>query len=192
MAPGQVILIGDSIRLGYQEAARAALAGRAEVWGPEQNGGDSANVRQHLEAWALSRPAAVVHLNCGLHDLKRPFGADANQVPLAAYEENLRDIFGRLAQACPGRVAWATTTPVDEDRHHRTKGFDRLAADLAAYNVVALRLAAEYRVPVDDLHGAVTAAGPGGLLAADGVHFLAPGYELLGRTVAAFLQRWLP
>ena len=69
----QVLLIGDSIRMGYQETVARQLCDVAEVWGPEQNGGDSANVRAHLEEWALSRPAAVLHLNCGLHDLKRPF-----------------------------------------------------------------------------------------------------------------------
>jgi len=66
----QVVLIGDSIRLGYQETVAQELAGRAQVWGPPENSGDSVNVRRHLEEWVLSRRPTVVHLNCGLHDIK--------------------------------------------------------------------------------------------------------------------------
>ena len=36
-----VILIGDSIRMGYQETVREQLGGRAGVWGPAENGGTS-------------------------------------------------------------------------------------------------------------------------------------------------------
>ena len=36
-----VILIGDSIRLGYQGVVRQELAGTAQVWGPAENGRDS-------------------------------------------------------------------------------------------------------------------------------------------------------
>lgn len=184
----QVILIGDSIRMGYQETVRRQLMDVAQVWGPEQNGGDSANVRAHLEEWVLSRPAAVVHLNCGLHDLKKPFGSVLAQVPVDQYEANLRDIFARLRDRGPRRVVWATTTPVDEELHHRTKGFDRFEADVAAYNAVSLALAAEFEVPVNDLNEVIASAGPAAHLNPDGVHFTPAGSQLLGQAVAAYLQ----
>jgi isoamyl acetate esterase len=69
-----VILIGDSIRLGYQDVVRQKLAGTAEVWGPAENGGGSRNVLRHLDSWALEKTPAVAHLNCGLHDVKQEFG----------------------------------------------------------------------------------------------------------------------
>ena len=34
-----VVLIGDSIRMGYQPFVTEALAGEAEIWAPEENGG---------------------------------------------------------------------------------------------------------------------------------------------------------
>lgn len=39
----EIVLIGDSIRMGYEPVVRAALAGRATVWGPETNGGHTVN-----------------------------------------------------------------------------------------------------------------------------------------------------
>ena len=134
----RVILIGDSIRMGYQHIVAARLAGRAVVWGPMENGGNSANVLAHLEAWALSRPADLVHINCGLHDLRHEFGSDANVIPLAQYVLNVRLILSRLREASDAQIVWANTTPVNQARHHSNKSFDRFEEDVRAYNVVTL------------------------------------------------------
>jgi len=42
--PKLVVLVGDSIRMGYQAEVATRLADIAEVWGPEENGGNSANL----------------------------------------------------------------------------------------------------------------------------------------------------
>ena len=49
----------------------ARLKGKAVVVSPPENGGDSANVLAHLDEWVLKQKPDIVHLNCGLHDLKR-------------------------------------------------------------------------------------------------------------------------
>src|SRR5215213_10037927 len=67
----KVALVGDSIRLGYGPKVAERLKGRAVVLSLEDNGGDSGNVLAHLEEWILREKPDVVHLNCGLHDLKR-------------------------------------------------------------------------------------------------------------------------
>src|SRR5688572_935889 len=66
----KVVLVGDSIRLGYAPFVAQRLAGRAIVVSPSANGGDSGNVLKNLAAWVVGEKPAVVHLNCGLHDLK--------------------------------------------------------------------------------------------------------------------------
>src|SRR5271167_2117354 len=67
----RVVLVGDSIRLGYAPRVAQRLSGKAVVISPAENGGDSANVLAHLDEWVLRQKPNVVHLNCGLHDLKR-------------------------------------------------------------------------------------------------------------------------
>jgi len=187
----QVVLIGDSIRMGYQPVAEAGLRGLAAVWGPRDNGGDSGNVLAHLDEWVVSRQPDIVHLNAGLHDIKRPFGARRNQVPIDQYRANLEAIFRRIGEETEAVLIWAKTTPVNQAWHHERKGFDRFEADVEAYNGVAVGLARAMAVPVNDLPRAVLDAGRDTVLAPDGVHFTPRGYNLLGKAVANCIRALL-
>ena len=182
---GDLVLIGDSIRVGYQATVRERLA-RADIWSPEANGGDSANVLAHLDEWVTDHSPQVVHLNCGLHDIKKPFDGGRAQVGLDEYRRHVGEIFARILDT-DTRLVWATTTPVDEDLHHRNKGFDRFTTDVDAYNSVALELAAALEVAVNDLHAVIDGAGRTRLLREDGVHFTDEGSHLLGEAVAEFV-----
>ena len=184
----QVVLIGDSIRMGYQQIVQSELAGEAEVWGPEANGGTSRNVLAHLDEWVISRQPDVVHLNCGLHDLRTEFGAGEPAVPLDEYGTNVALILRQIQEHTSARLIWATTTPVNEQWHHRNKGFDRFETDVLAYNRRAQEVTAQLGVEVDDLYAIVTRAGRDSVLVPDGVHFAGDGYTLLGRAVAEVIR----
>jgi len=184
----RAVLIGDSIRMGYEEYVRQGLTGRAEVVSPDENGGTSANVLAHLDAWVTAHAPRLVHVNCGLHDLRREFGAVTNAVPPAQYVRNLEAIFRRIRDLPGTTLIWATTTPVNERWHHDNKPFDRFEADVEAYNVAALRVAEEYGVPVDDLYAVITTAGRDRLLLPDGVHYRPEGYALLGEAVVRAIE----
>ena len=67
-----VVLIGDSIRMGYEAFVRAELPD-LEIWSPQQNGGDSRRIRENLDAWSKVHRPRIIHINCGLHDLKKDF-----------------------------------------------------------------------------------------------------------------------
>ena len=195
MTMKNVILIGDSIRMGYQSFVKAECATSAQIWAPEENGGNSRNVLEHLDEWVLSRRPDLVHVNCGLHDIRREFGAGP-VVPLAEYRANVETILRRIlevtdAHGASSRLIWATMTPVDQQRHHETKGFDRFSADVLSYNRAAVAVCQELEVPVDDLFVVVTKAGPSRLLLPDGVHFSEEGYRILGRAVADVLRKSL-
>jgi lysophospholipase L1-like esterase len=184
----RVILIGDSIRLHYQPLVAAALTEQAEVWGPVENGGTSANVLGHLREWALGRRPDAVHLNCGLHDLRYDDDATEPQVPLAEYASNLGQVFAQLA-ALPCPIVWATTTPINQTRHQASRGSRRYEADVDRDNRVASTIAGERGVTINDLNLAVTEAGTDRLLKQDGVHFTEEGYEFLaGRVVERLRQ----
>jgi len=186
-----VILIGDSIRMGYQDGVRAHLAEIAEVWAPAENGGDSRNVLAHLEEWILSRDADLVHVNCGLHDLKREFGAPEPAVPLPEYRRNVEQILRAVLDQTRSKAVWAATTPVNEAWHRENKPFDRVEEDFNAYRRAAAEVCRDLGVPIDDLFEAITAAGRDELLLPDGVHFTEDGYALLARRVAECLRAHL-
>lgn len=184
----KVILVGDSIRMGYQDIVRRELAGEAEVWGPTQNGGNSQKVRENLDEWVISQEPSVVHLNCGLHDLKKEFGASERAIPLAQYETNVREVLRRLVSETEAKIVWAATTPVNEKWHHENKPFDRFKADVAAYNEVSSAIAIELGIPIDDLFAVIMDAGRDDYLTPDGVHFTEAGCELLGKAVAGLIK----
>ena len=184
------MLIGDSIRMGYQEVVRRELDGAAEVWAPGENGRTSRNVLERLEEWVLSRRPDLLHLNCGLHDIVHNAEGGATQISIDEYRSNLRGILDRTSGAGVP-VIWASTTPVIDPRHAACKGFDRFDRDAVEYNEAAAEIVSERGIPTNDLYSLVMAAGCDELLSPDGVHFVPQGYEFLGKAVAEAIEQAL-
>lgn len=184
-----VVLIGDSIRMGYEAVVRRELTG-IDVWTSEQNGGDSRRVRENIAAWATVHHPKVVHVNCGLHDLKKDFETGTPAVPLEEYRDNVTALLSELTKL-DATIIWALTTPVNEKWHHETKGFDRFEADVVAYNEVAKEICLASDVTINDLYAVVMKAGRDHVLKPDGVHFGEAGCELLGKAVAECVRKVL-
>ena len=184
----QILLIGDSIRLGYQGAVTRPLLHEAVVTAPEENCQSSVEVRAKAREWIVAADPDIVHLNCGLHDLRMNAGVSTHHVPIDAYAENLEAIFNWVTSGGKRRLIWATTTPLIEDRHQRSRESRRYEADVARYNQVGLAIAGKYGAAVNDLHAAVLHAGAARLLGPDGVHFTEDGSALLAEAVVASLR----
>jgi hypothetical protein len=107
----RVLLIGDSISIGYTLPTRAALAGKANVHRPPTNCGGTPNILRHLDEWLGSGRWDVIHFNSGIHDIKRPGGNRV--VTPEQYEKNLRIVVQRLKQTGAALV-WCSTTQSPE------------------------------------------------------------------------------
>src|SRR5215510_5349155 len=163
----KVVLIGDSIRLGYAPLDAKRLEGKAIVVSPKPNGEDSGNVLKNLDEWVIRERPDVVHINAGLHDLK--LKDHAYQVPLSDYESNLKEILGRIRRETGAHVIFATSTPILDNLHAlRKAGFDRFEADVRRYNVVAMAVMKQAGIPVNDLHKLTEDGGKEKLMADDG------------------------
>jgi lysophospholipase L1-like esterase len=189
----KIVLIGDSIRIDYQETVREILAGKADFWWPDANGAHSVNVLLNAHSWIQHRGADVVHLNAGLHDIRTVwYGRRDLLVPIEHYKRNIRHLLQTARDAYGIRVAWATTTPVRDTLHHSVhaqyRDFDRYNADVLACNRAAREVCAELDVPLNDLYAVATGAGLDRIQTDDGVHFTAEGSAILGRAVAQFLE----
>ena len=184
----RVVLIGDSIRLGYQGDVARLLDGTAEIVGPAENCRSTADILQHLEPWIfdLLGLGATVHLNAGLHDLRRMDGPGTDpQVAIDGYEKALRRIVRVvLADGRCERLVLATTTPVDDVRHAAGGCSNRHDADVQRYNERLRVVAAGDAVEVHDLN-AVVGSDPTRYLSDDGVHLTAAGNAAVARSVAA-------
>jgi lysophospholipase L1-like esterase len=189
----RVVLIGDSIRMGYQDTVRAELGSAAEVWSPSENGGHTVNVLIYLNEWVLKRQPDIVHINCGLHDLKTLARDDReNLIPVAEYKRNVGRILRLIQTYTRARIIWAATTPVHEERIKKTRtapgDFRRYEADVVAYNEAAREEAKAKGVPLNDLYAKVMAAGRDESLTADGVHFTKDAYTMLGKAAAEAIR----
>jgi lysophospholipase L1-like esterase len=189
----RLLLIGDSIRLGYAPHVATRLEREqpnVRVFSPSVNGADSANVLRQLDGWLAEAQPHVVHLNCGLHDLKLDKTTREFQVPLAEYEANLNEIVRRMrATGLRGNsLVFATTTPIIDERHaQRGAAFDRYEADVLRYNEVAVRAMTALGVPLNDLHAVVSQNAPAALMSRDGTHYTDTGYTLLADAVVTAL-----
>jgi dienelactone hydrolase len=149
-------------------------------------------VLQNLDTWLRDQKPAVIHLNCGLHDLKLDKKTRKHQVELPAYEANLRQIVERVRKETGAAFVFASTTPILDERHAQRKaGFDRFEADVQRYNETALRVMRERNVPVHDLHWVVEQGGTETLLGRDGTHYTPAGYARLAEAVADCVLRQL-
>jgi lysophospholipase L1-like esterase len=107
----RIVLVGDSIRLGYAPRLAERLEGKAVVVSPRENGGDSANVLAHRDEWVIRQKPDVVYLNCGLHDLRRSRKDGRHQVELDRYEENLRRMVARIRDGTDAALVFVNTNP---------------------------------------------------------------------------------
>lgn len=190
-----VLLIGDSISIGYHLAAREALAGKANVFRPKTNCGPTTRGLEQVDQWLGDRRWDVIHWNFGLHDLKYmgpngenladPAAATSHpQVAIKAYEANIKTLAERIKKQAKV-VIWRETSPVPE-------GADgRLPADGPRYNAAAAKAIAEVGgIETDPFFAfAETVAD---LQQPANVHYTADGSKALGEHVAKVILKVLP
>lgn len=188
----KVVLVGDSIRMGYAPLVAKKLEGKVLVISHPANGGDSANVLRNLTEWVIREKPTLIHLNCGLHDLKLDKQTKKYQVELAQYEANLREIAMRIRKETNAALVFANTTPIHDARHaKRGASFDRFDTDVGRYNAVAYAVMRELGVTVHDLNWLVKHNNPEKMLSNDGTHYTPEANIILADAVADCILRQL-
>lgn len=150
----RVLLIGDSISIGYTVPVRKLMQGKANVHRPLTNCGPTTRGIAGIDQWLGNGKWDVIHFNWGLHDLKYvgpkgggfadPQASDSRQqVPIDEYEANLRKLVVRLKKT-GAKLIWRSTTPVPVGATGRVVG------DSAKYNAVAKKIMDEHDIVIDD------------------------------------------
>lgn len=199
-----VLLLGDSISIGYTLPVRSLLKGKANVFRPiharglAENCSDTGFGLKMLDRWLALQPKwDVIHFNWGLHDLKHmkpnaskpTTSTDPNDPPLRSVEEyqaNLEKIVARLEQT-GARLIFATTTPVPAGANRPFRN----PADPARYNAAAIEVMQRHGIRVDDLFGLVQPQATA-IQLPNNVHFTDQGSKLLAKQVVATINAELP
>lgn len=144
--PPSVLVIGDSISIGYTPVVTSLLDGKASVTHNPGNAAHTRNGIAHLDEWLGNGKWNVITFNFGLHDLKI-MEDGRHQVELAQYENNLDAIASRLRKT-GARLIYLTTTPVPEGKLSPL----RRPGDELLFNAAARRVMDNHKIPVVDLH----------------------------------------
>lgn len=149
-----VLLLGDSIRIGYDKSVKKALEGKANVIFPEENCRFAAYLFRNLTDYSEKLPdcknADVVHWNAGLWDCLRLMEEDP-QTPVEFYEYYIDRLCLRIKKLWPNaHIIFATSTSVQEEK--MSKSFKRYNSEIEEYNRIAVNTVKKHGFEVNDLY----------------------------------------
>ena len=182
-----VLIIGDSISIGYTPFVKKALEGKANVIHNEGNAQHTGTGLLKLDEWLGNTEWDVIHFNWGLWDLC--YRSDQSKVygnrdkingkvtfTPDEYGENLEKLVVRLKET-KATLIFATISYVPEGEAGRFFGDDK------RYNKVALRIMKKHNIQINKLNGISRRVHKNHKKAEGDVHFTPEGYELLAKKV---------
>ncbi len=186
----RVLIIGDSISIGYTPRVRTLLKGRANVHRPTTNCRWSAFGAEYIGEWLGEGDWDVIHFNFGLWDWYG-WSQEVKATP-ESYAESLDSIVRQMKDKCPeAKLIFAITTPpcVEGEKKVKIVVTEQRAK---AFNKAAREVMTEHGVGINDLYGAIGDQRAKYQKGPDDVHYTDPGRDLLAAKVAARISLDLP
>lgn len=190
----KILIIGDSISIGYTPFVKESLAAQAEVYHNPGNAQHSGTGLNKIEEWLGDQDWDIIQFNWGLWDLcyrhpdskvqgnrDKVNGAITYQVE--DYAANLDSIVIFLKQNTEAKLIFVTTTYVPE------KEAGRFVQDPIRYNNAAKKIMEKHSITINDMYEKSKnihqefGKGP------DDVHYSKEGYEQLGKIITTFLEK---
>ena len=187
----RVLLIGDSISIGYTLDVREMLKDKANVHRPAANCRSTNHGFESIDGWLGDGNWNVIHFNWGLHDMayltkegvdpKKARPEDTyQQVPVEQYEKNLEKLVERLKKT-GATLIWCSTTPVPEGAARRK------STDAPIYNKAALKVMQKHNIQVNDLYS-FALPQLDKIQRPKNVHFTPAGSKVLAEKVASSIR----
>lgn len=186
MEKKKILLIGDSIRMGYDKYVKEALSSVADVYYPDENCRFAEYTLRYAHEWkeklGCPNDLDVVHWNVGLWDVLELFG-DEPLTTIDYYAYNVARIDKRLRMLFPNaKMIFATSTPIIEARY--SDAFRRHNENIEKYNAAAIEALRGTDTVINDLYATMCRVDES--YHSDATHFYTPaGTELIGGKVLA-------
>jgi len=183
----RVLIIGDSISLGYTPQVIELFKSEADVRHNRGNAQHSGTGLAKIDAWLGDTSWDVIHFNWGLWDLcyRNPKSKTQGRrdkvngtvtLSVEQYEQNIEKLVARLAKT-DAVLIWGSTTVVPEDEAGRKLGDD------LKYNAAAANVMQKYGVRINDLNALSRTFPPERFTAPGNVHFKPEGSKKLADQV---------
>jgi hypothetical protein len=183
-----VLLIGDSISIGYTVEVRKLLRGKVDVFRIPANGKYASYGLEMVQKWLGNRRWDVIHFNWGLWDIcyrnpksKAHGHRDKINGTLTATPDQYRDSLKGIVEVLKktnAKLIWCETTPVPEFELGRKVG------DEIKYNLIAAEIMERNGIVVNRLHEHALKKLPAIQRKKGDVHFTPKGYAHLAEKVA--------
>lgn len=177
----KVLLLGDSIRMSYQDSVKKMLEGQAEVTGPADNGRFAKYSLCSIREWLNINPD-IVHWNNGIWDISH-YQSDKIFTNKNEYIRDLELILSIIKKKNIA-VIWATTTLVSDicrDCHNE---------DIDEFNKAAAVLMEKHNIYVNDLNSAMKNCDEN-LFIEDGLHLNQKGIDFCTVKVVDAIKQYL-
>ena len=182
-----ILLIGDSIRIGYCETVKQELADVANVFWPDENCRNSQYIVTKLRSWAAKVPSDMdlIQFNCGHWDVAHWNGDEDSLTSPEEYAHMIRMIIRQLIRFYPkADLVFATTSAMNPSG---VVGVNpRTNREIVRYNEIAVAVAKEMGVQINDVYGVTVQYGEE--MFADYCHLTVDGFGPLGKVVASFMR----
>jgi len=185
-----VLIVGDSISIGYTPFIQKALAPDVIVEHNDGNGGNTLRGVQRIEKWLGTKQWDVIVFNFGLHDLARidslkKYNAVTGKVEVTIddYKKNLTTIVNKLKETT-ATVIFVNTTVVPDS------AAGRKVEDVPLYNKAAEEVMKKNGIKVIDLYTPSLTIHPANSKPGN-VHYTPQGYTLLADILIKAIQEAL-
>jgi len=187
----KVLVIGDSISIGYTPALKRQLNDHVRVRHIGENAGGTKNGLERIDSWIGKNDFDVILFNWGLWDLTYRLSPDNGlgvkdkingtiETAPDEYANNLIEIIQKLATT-NAKLFFVTTTFVpDEEPGMFTK-------DVTRYNAMAIEVMNAYSIDVLDIYLKSEEIHDKHGKGLNDVHYKPEGYRELGRIIANML-----
>ena len=189
----KILIVGDSISLGYTPYVREDLQGIAEVYHNRGNAQHTGTGLDSIETWIGTKDWDIIQFNWGLWDLcyRHPDSKTQGNrdkvhgtitYELEDYGKNLDSIVQWMKAKSDAKLIFVTTTYVPEDEAGRYQ------EDAIRYNQLAKRIMEKNGVVINDIYEASRRIHRHYGKDSGDVHYLPEGYRALAKEITDFLK----
>ena len=189
----KVLLLGDSIRMGYDSIVKEMLEGEALVFYDDVDNGRYASYTygQMKDLYEKFGPFDVVHFNNGYWDMNREENSEACE-PLPVYLQDLKNIV-EYVRSQGGIPVFASTVPIYDEG----KSLDNTGTNCALnyknewvinYNMAARALMNELKVEYNDLYELML-KGDMYYKCYDFLHLTHEGYTICAKQIVDIIKK---
>jgi hypothetical protein len=203
----KVLLIGDSVSIGYQDIVSNILKEKAIVYHNPGSAGDTKNGIENIEEWLGEEEWDLIYVNFGLEDIKmldpieNPKGNWGEEGGINTLTMEYEDRLSQLASILNDQqtiVVWSTITPVPANNpdlllRHWGGGIPIQKGKLRwfpnhviSYNNIAKKIMRQYGIYIHDLYEE-TMPLLEKIQKSNNPYFTKEGYQYLGAKVSEYI-----